>query len=70
MDETYVFEDLENLVLKDKEYRLKMRKIITIVLLIIITAIIITISLIFILREVLRKKGGKIICYYKTTKDN
>ena len=59
--------DLDNLIIRDKEYYRKRRNkilIIISIILVIITIVIVTILLL------LKKRGGKIICIYKTTKEN
>ena len=59
--------DLESLIIKDKEYyrkrRNKILKLIAIIFGIVAIVVVITILLSI-------KRGGKIICIYKTTKDD
>ena len=67
MDEDLENHQLENLVIKDKEYNCKRKKIILLIALLVLLAIIIIIIIILL---ALRPKGGKIICKYRTTEDN
>ena len=59
--------DLDNLIIRDKEYYRKRRNKILIIISIVLVVIAIVIVIIVLL---LKKRGGKIICIYKTTKDN
>ena len=59
--------DLDNLIIKDKEYYRKRRNKILIIISIILVIIAIVIVTILLL---LKKRGGKIICIYRTTKEN
>ena len=67
MDEELPNTELDNLVIKDKEYLRKRKKKRLLIFLSILLVIIIIIIIIIL---VLRRKGGKIICIYRTTKDN
>lgn len=67
MEEEFADNMLENLVIKDKEYYCRRKKkllLISFLILLILVIIIIAIILI------LKRKGGKIICIYKTINDN
>ena len=70
MEESFENADLDNLIIKDKSYYYKKKKKLLIIFIIILIVIGIVIGLVFIFKEVLRKKGGKIICFYRTTQDN
>ena len=74
MDESFQQVDLENFIIKDKEYyRKRKRKIIIIIMKIIISILIIIgilLGVFFIVKEIKRKKGGKIICSFFTSYDN
>ena len=67
MDEELENHQLENLVIKDKEYQCKRKKKILLIVLLVLLAIIIIIIVILLL---LRPKGGKIFSIYRTIKDN
>ena len=67
MDEDLENHQLENLVIKDKEYNCKRKKKILLIALLVLLAIIIIIIIILL---ALRPKGGKIICKYRTNEDN
>ena len=67
MDEELENHQLENLVIKDKEYQCKRKKKILLIVLLVLLAIIIIIIVILLL---LRPKGGKIFCIYRTIKEN
>ena len=71
MAENFEINDLENLVIKDKNYyREKRKKVLLISIPIIITILLLTaiaIILIFVLKP---KPENKIICYYQTLKPN
>ena len=69
MDVSFENGDLENLIIKDKEYQRK-RKIKIIIIIVILLVIGILIGVFFIVREIKRKKGGKIICSFTTLSDN
>jgi len=67
MDETFYAQDLENMIIKDKEYFRKKKKIfLSIFIPLLFFIVILSIILYFTLRHI----GGKIICKYETTKDN
>ena len=67
MDEELPNIELDNLIIKDKEYHRKKKKK---RLLIFLSILLVIIIIIIILILLLRRKGGKIICIYRTTKDN
>ena len=66
-EDTLYAQDLENLVIKDKEYHYKRRKKFLLIFIPIILCILIATVLAIILTM---KWGGKIICKYPTTNDN
>ena len=71
MEEIFENADLDNLILKDKEYYRKKRIKALIIIFIIIIIIGILVGIIFIIiKEFLRIKGGKIICSFLTSNDN
>ena len=70
MDESFENGDLENLIIMDKEYQCKRKIKIIIIIIVILIFIGILIGVFFIVREIKRKKGGKIICSFMTSSDN
>ena len=70
MEESFENADLDNLIIKDKEYYHKKRIKRLIIIIIILIVIGILIGLFSIVREILKKKGGKIICSFITSNDN
>jgi surface protein len=70
MNESFEHNDLENLLIEDKEYQCKRKIRIIIIIVAILIFIGILIGVFFIVREIKRKKGGKIICSFMTSSDN
>ena len=70
MEESFENSDLDNLIIKDKKYYKKKTIKILIIIFIILIVIGIIIGLYFVIKEILRKKGGIIICFYRITQDN
>ena len=70
MEESFENADLDNLIIKDKEYYRKKRIKATIIIFIIIIIIGILVGIFFIIKEFLRIKGGKLICTFITSNDN
>ena len=68
-DDTFYAHELENLVIKDKEYYRKRRKK-YILIFFLILFIIIAIAGVVVVYILFMNKGGKIICIYKTIEDN
>ena len=68
MEDEFTNDNLENLVIKDKEYYGKKRKKYLCIIIPILSFIIIGIIAVIVLFVV--DWGGKIVCLYKTTKDN
>ena len=66
MEENFETEELENLVIKDKEYHRKRRIKCLLIWIPIIVVIAVAITLIVVFRP---KPDNKIICYYKTLKE-
>ena len=66
---SYYEEDLDNLIIKDKEYYAKKRKKLILILAPILSVLIITIIIVLVI--LLKPKiNNAIICQYKTEKDN
>ena len=73
MEENFDVANLDNLIIKDRNYYCQIRKKILLIFLILIIILAIITGLVFLilfLIETFRKKGGKIICTYNILKNN
>ena len=74
MEEDFIEQDLDKLIIKDKKYYYKKKKklLLIIFVILIIIAIIVTLSIIIkqIVEDNAKYKGGQIICVYETLNDN
>ena len=73
MEENFSLENMDNLIIKDRNYYCKRRKKIFLILLILIIIIAVITGIVFLilfLIETFRKKGGKIICQYNILNNN